>query len=151
MGCIKIRKKKNMNRLIITLIFAVSAILLNGQNILGTWKTIDDEENVEKSHIQLYEEDGILYGKVVKLLEGATATHCSNCEGDKKDASITGMIVMYDMKKDGAAYDEGTILDPATGKEYSCKIELEEADKLKVRGYIGYSWLGRTQYWYRVQ
>ncbi len=140
-----------MNRLIITLIFAASAILLNGQSILGTWKTIDDEDNVEKSEVLLYEEGGVLYGKVIKLLEGATGTHCSNCEGDKKDAPITGMVIMYDMMKDGTTYDGGKILDPASGKEYSCKVELEGVDKLKVRGYIGYSWLGRTQYWYRVQ
>lgn len=140
-----------MNKLLITILLSALAFNLTGQSILGTWKTIDDEDNIEKSKIQLFEEDGILYGKVIKLLTGATATHCEDCDGDLKGAPIEGMTVVYGMTQDGDAYDDGSILDPATGKVYSCRIELEEANKLKVRGYIGYSWLGRTQYWYRVQ
>ena len=61
-----------------------------------------------------------------------------------------GMIVIKGLKKDGDEYNGGKILDPNNGKLYKCYIELEEDDKLKVRGYIGLALLGRTQYWYRV-
>lgn len=120
------------------------------QSVLGTWKTIDDEDNVEKSHIEIYEENGKLYGKVIKLLEGATASICENCEGDLKGAPITGMVVLKDLVAKDDYYEDGEILDPATGKVYSCWIQLEDKDKLKVRGFLGFSVLGRTQYWYRV-
>ncbi len=134
---------------LLTMLFLISTI--QAQTFTGIWKTIDDTDNVEKSHVEIVERDGKLYGTVIKLLEGATATHCADCEGDLKGAPITGMQILYDLQKDGKAYDDGEILDPASGKTYSCKLELEDANTLKVRGYIGYSWLGRTQYWYRVQ
>lgn len=136
---------------LIILLIGLCSHWMSAQSILGTWKTIDDEDGQEKSYIKLYEQDGVLYGEVIELLPGAITTICENCDGDKKDAPIKGMTIVYGLTKDGNAYDDGTILDPSSGKEYSCRLELEEADKLKVRGYIGYSWLGRTQYWYRVQ
>lgn len=40
--------------------------------------------------------------------------------------------------------------DPETGKIYKCSIALEDGGKkLKVRGFIGISIMGRTQYWLR--
>lgn len=121
------------------------------QSVLGTWKTISDTDNLEKSHIEIYEENGKVYGKVVKLLEGATITHCDNCVGDQKGAPITGMVILYDMEDQGEYYENGEIFDPSKGKAYSCSMKLESPDKLYVRGYLGFSFLGRTQYWYRVQ
>lgn len=133
------------------LVIFASANVCTAQDVLGVWKTIDDEDNTEKSHIEIYEQDGKVYGKVIKLLEGATATICENCEGDLKDAPITGMVILKDLKAEEDYYEDGEILDPGTGKVYSCWIQLESADKLKVRGFMGFSVIGRTQYWYRVK
>ncbi len=140
-----------MKNLTLLLGLLISTSMLSAQTITGIWKTVDDEDNVEKSHIKLYEQDGVLYGEVIKLLEGATATHCNDCDGDLKGAPIVGMNVVYDMTAEGQGYDNGSILDPGSGKVYSCSINLKDANTLEVRGYIGFSWLGRTQYWYRVQ
>ncbi|MCB0468882.1 MAG: DUF2147 domain-containing protein, partial [Aequorivita sp.] len=52
--------------------------------------------------------------------------------------------------KDGDEYNDGTIMDPNNGKVYKCYIELDGPNKLDVRGYIGFSLLGRTQTWTRV-
>ncbi|GIS21656.1 MAG: hypothetical protein CM15mP122_1620 [Bacteroidota bacterium] len=43
----------------------------------------------------------------------------------------------------------GTILDPKSGKIYDCYISLEDDNTLKVRGFLGFSLLGRTQIWKR--
>ena len=122
---------------------------LAAQSPLGLWKTVDDTDGVAKSYIEIHEIDGMLYATVRELLPTADKTHCSACKGDKKDAPITGMTLMREMKKDGKKWSGGYILDPASGKEYKCIIKLESDDKLKVRGYIGAPLLGRTQYWYR--
>ncbi|MFK7923326.1 MAG: DUF2147 domain-containing protein, partial [Bacteroidia bacterium] len=37
------------------------------QSPVGKWKTIDDETNKPKSIVEIYEKDGKLYGKVIKL------------------------------------------------------------------------------------
>lgn len=133
------------------LVIFASANVSTAQDVFGIWKTVDDTDNIEKSHIEIYEQDGKVYGKVVKLLEGATATHCQNCEGDQKDAPILGMVILEGLTPEDDYYENGEILDPSTGKIYSCWIQLESPDKLKLRGFIGFSVLGRTQYWYRVK
>ena len=59
------------------------------------------------------------------------------------------MIVIETLMKDGDEYNSGTILDPENGETYKCYVELVSESKLKVRGYIGFSLFGRTQYWIR--
>lgn len=121
------------------------------QSAVGTWKTIDDEEGIEKSHVSIYEKNGKLYGKILKLIN-AEGTICTECKGDKKDKPIVGMEIIWDLKKGGEGkWKGGKIMDPKNGKEYKCKIELEDNNTLKVRGFIGFSLLGRTQTWYRVE
>ena len=59
------------------------------------------------------------------------------------------MIILKGLKKDGDEWSGGKILDPENGSIYKCYIELIEKNKLKIRGYIGFSLLGRTEYWFR--
>ena len=128
------------------------ALSLSGisQSVVGTWKTIDDEDGTAKSHVSIYEEDGKICGKVLKLID-PEQTICTECKGDKKDQPIEGMQIMWGLKQDKSnKWKGGKIMDPKNGKEYKCKIELEDENTLKVRGFIGFSLLGRTQTWYRV-
>jgi uncharacterized protein (DUF2147 family) len=63
---------------------------------------------------------------------------------------VVGLRILWDMKKDGDGWSGGMILDPETGKTYRCLLSLADGGmKLKVRGYLGLSVLGRTQYWHR--
>ena len=121
------------------------------QTAVGTWKTIDDEDGKVKSHVSIYENDGKLYGKVIKLIN-PERTICTECKGAKKDQPIEGMQIMWDLSHDeDKKWKGGKIMDPKNGKEYKCKIELEDDNTLKVRGFIGFSLLGRTQTWYRLE
>jgi len=53
-------------------------------------------------------------------------------------------------KGDGV-WHKGTIYDPDNGKTYKCKIRFgDDESVLKVRGYIGFSMIGRTTEWRRV-
>lgn len=122
------------------------------QSVLGKWKTIDDETNKPKSVVEIYEKSGKIYGKVVEIFEADKKNKvCEECSGEDKNKPILGITVIKGLKKDGNEYNDGQILDPKNGKLYKCFITLEDNDKLKVRGYVGFSLLGRTQYWYRVK
>jgi uncharacterized protein (DUF2147 family) len=56
------------------------------------------------------------------------------------------------LKKQSDRYDGGQILDPENGNVYRCKMELrDQGAKLKVRGFMGISLLGRTQTWLRKE
>ncbi len=146
---------KNLTSKVVLVLFTVliSVASTQAQDVFGKWKTIDDDGVTEKSILEIYEEDGKVYGKVLQVLDKSKGDNpkCIECKGKLKDQPITGMVVLKDLEKDGEYYEGGTILDPNNGKEYSCWIQLEEDNKLKVRGFVGFSVVGRTQYWYRAE
>ena len=119
-------------------------------SIEGTWITTDDETGNQKSEVLIFKENGKLYGKITKLLlPEDQGKKCINCKGKNKDQSIVGMLIINDLQLDDYSWEDGTILDPKSGKVYDCNIEFEDNNTLKVRGYIGFSLLGRTQIWKR--
>jgi uncharacterized protein (DUF2147 family) len=121
-------------------------------SVTGKWKTIDDETGKPVSVVEIYEKNGKIYGHVIEIFNPKSKNRsCENCSGDDKDKPILGLTVIKGLSKDGDEYSGGKILDPKSGKLYKCYITLEDKDKLKVRGYIGISLLGRTQYWHRVK
>jgi len=125
--------------LVVCLLFTFQ---ITAQDVIGVWKTIDDDGETIKSHVEVFEEDGKYYGKVVKLFREP--------DEEKKDQPILGMEIVSDLQKKDEYWQDGKIMDPENGKYYKCFMELIEPDKLKVRGYVGFSLIGRTQYWYRI-
>ena len=119
---------------------------------VGTWKTIDDETGQDKSLVQITEENGELSGKVIKVINSDEGPNpiCKKCEGERKDQPVVGMTIMWGLKHNGDKWDGGQILDPNNGKTYKCKLQLTDGgEKLEMRGYMGFSLLGRTQTWVR--
>ena len=118
----------------------------------GVWKTIDDNTGKARSHIQIWIHKGKLYGKILKLLDSDVENPlCDKCLGKRKNQPVIGMIIMSGLVKDGTEW-KGRVLDPESGKWYRVLVELQNGGKkLKVRGYIGISLMGRTQYWVRLQ
>ena len=68
------------------------------------------------------------------------------------DKPVKGMVILWGIRKDGDTWDGGQILDPVSGKVYSVKITPTDGDKkLDVRGFMGFSLIGRTQTWMRQE
>jgi uncharacterized protein (DUF2147 family) len=122
---------------------------------VGKWRTVDDRTGKVKAVVAIWEEDGKLYGKIEKLIDpvpNIENPRCIYCLGELKDKPIVGLRILWDLRKDGDLWSGGRILDPENGKTYRCFIAVQESGKiLKVRGFIGFSLLGRTQYWLRDQ
>jgi uncharacterized protein (DUF2147 family) len=130
----------------------LSPILLAKQSpIEGRWKTIDDETKKPKSVVEITQVDGTYVGHIKELIEPKEPNPlCDKCQGEKKDKPIIGLEFLWGLKESepGAEWDSGKILDPKNGKTYKCKAKLvENGTKLEVRGYIGFSLIGRTQVW----
>ncbi len=138
-----------MQKLIFLFVF-LSSLAAHAQSALGTWLTKDDETGELKSHIQIYEGGGKVYGKVVKVLRPNAPKNCEKCPGERKNQPLLGMVLLVNMLQKNGLWESGDILDPEKGKWYSCKIWLKEGDPntLVVRGYLGPFY--RTQYWTRV-
>lgn len=122
------------------------------QSIIGKWKTIDDESGKARSVVEIYEKSGKIYGKIIEIFDASDRNRvCEKCTGVEKGKPILGLTIIKGLVKEGSDYTDGKILDPKNGKLYKCTIVLEDKDKLKVRGYIGFSLIGRSQFWLRVK
>ena len=116
----------------------------------GRWRTVDDKTGKPKAIIVLYQEKGLLFGRVETLVDPDAVKICDKCSDERKSQPVTGMVVIRRMKKDGDEYTGGDILDPKNGSVYRCKMRLiEQGRKLSVRGYLGFSLFGRSQTWIR--
>jgi uncharacterized protein (DUF2147 family) len=126
----------------------LASLLLAAESPVGKWKTVDDKTGKVKSEVEIYEQGGKLFGKIVGLPEpndtqGKPKT-CTHCTGADKDKPIVGLVIIRDLVPSGERYKGGTILDPEDGKVYKAEIWVEDG-KLKVRGYIGFFY--KTQTW----
>ena len=105
---------------------------------VGLWRTVDDKTGRENGAVRVSESNGAL--------------SCTKCDDDRKGKPLVGLDIMRGLKRDGDAWDGGTILDPETGGIYKSNLHLTDGgQKLVVRGYIGVSLLGRSQTWIRSQ
>ena len=99
--------------------FWTTNLALAGSAVVGKWKTIDDETKKEKSILEIYEQDGKLYGRILQLLQekdGGKSKLCTKCTGDDANKPMIGLIVLKGLKADGDNFSGGTIMDPNNGK-----------------------------------
>lgn len=144
-----------MRKTLIALCLSLLSLAAFAQNAspVGTWTTIDDTTHKPKSHVEIYTTtNGSLAAKVVEVLQSDQGPHpvCDACSGDRKGKPVEGMVIMWNVRKDGDTWDGGKILDPHNGKTYSVKLTPSaDGSKMEVRGYMGFSLLGRSQTWIR--
>jgi uncharacterized protein (DUF2147 family) len=142
---------------------ATPAIAGEADAVVGLWATAPDTEDGQ-AHVKIYEKDGLYHGKIVWLeipvypddddggMAGKEKVDRENPDESLRDRPIMGLPIMFDFTYKGKnKYAKGTIYAPDDGKTYKCKLTLEDANNLKVRGYIGVSMLGRTEKWTRVE
>ncbi len=138
-----------------SIIFLIVALLLAtnigvGQDVFGVWQSYD-KSGQPRSHIKLYEKDGKLFGRIVKIMSGTTPEICRGCPGEKNGKVTLDIDIIWDMEKHGDIWKDGKIINPEGGKIYGCKIWLQSANKLKIRGFLGSPIIGRTQVWDRAE
>ena len=118
----------------------------------GTWKTIDDKTGKASGIVRITEQGGVLQGKIIKVLSSDQGPHpvCTNCDGKRHNQPVEGMTFLWGLTRDGKVWSGGKILDPKSGHIYKARIQVIDGGReLKVRGYLGFALLGRTQIWHR--
>jgi uncharacterized protein (DUF2147 family) len=132
-------------------VFLLPMALHAQKDIVGIWKTIDDDGVTEKSSVQIYKEGKYYKGKIIDIVNPADKNNtCTAC--DEKDVRykkpIMGMVIIEKLEKtEDNEWDNGKILDPHSGDVYDCKMYLDAKGNLVVRGYMGWSLIGRSQTW----
>jgi uncharacterized protein (DUF2147 family) len=140
-----------MKKIILLLLITIN-YTLNSQTIFGKWHSFNDETQEIESVIEVYEKDGKAFAKIIEIKNPDRKTAvCDMCKGSNKNKPILDMEILSGLQMNDDEWSGGKILDPKNGKEYKCYIKLVEDNKLKIRGYIGFSLLGRTAYWQRAE
>lgn len=86
--------------------------------MLGQWKSIDDETGKLKSIVNLYLEDGKLYGKIIKHFREKGENPdlvCDKCKDEYKNKKVMGMVIIDGLTKEDSTWTKGRILDPKKG------------------------------------
>jgi hypothetical protein len=120
-------------------------------DILGMW--LNSNGN---GHIQIYKEGDKYFGKIVWLKEpngpkGNPKLDVNNPDEKLKTKPILGLVILNSFKFDDGGWTGGRVYDPQNGKDYKCNIKLKDPNTLNVRGYVGFSMLGRTEVWTRIK
>jgi len=135
----------------------------DGDAIVGLWAT-DPEGGGGQAHVEIFADGDRYAGKIVWLEEaiypdddeqgmaGQAKIDRENPDPALGKRPIIGLLMLEGFRYDGKnTWHKGTIYDPDNGKTYKSKMRLSEDGILKVRGFIGFSFIGRTSEWTRVE
>jgi len=122
-------------------------------DIVGTWL---NEEGT--GQVEIFKVGGTYYGKIVWLkvtldsITGKPRTDKENPDPAERNKPLLGLVNLKGFVFDGKnEWKDGSIYDPKNGKTYNCYMKFDTPERLKIRGYIGVSLLGRTTYWTPVK
>jgi len=136
-----------------TLILALVGLIAFSQtnaDIVGEWY------NAEKDAvITLFEENETVSGKITWMqfpndYKGNPKTDPLNPDEKLKFRARMGMVMMSGFAYDeDNVWDDGELYDPKKGKSYSGMMTLKDKNTIDLRGYIGFSFIGRSSTWTR--
>lgn len=120
---------------------------------VGLWQTEGG-----KSHVRIYPCGAQLCGQIVWLREplgkdGQPKLDTKNPEAAKRTQKIVGLQMLWNFVKSSSPneWESGRIYNPEDGETYKSTMKLRPDGKLEVRGYVGISLLGKSQYWERAR
>lgn len=121
--------------------------------IEGTWFNED-----KTSKIKVYEKGGEYYGKIVWLSEDVgpdgkrPKRDANNPEEDLRHRPLVGLEIMKGLEwdADDEEWVDGEIYDPKSGNTYSLMAWMDGENTLMLKGYLGFSLLGRSTTWTRA-
>jgi uncharacterized protein (DUF2147 family) len=142
-----------MKKITTTLLFSFVGLLAFSQtnaDIVGEWY------NAEKDAvITLFEENETVSGKITWMQfpnddNGNPKTDPLNPDEKLKSRARMGMVMLTGFAYDeDSVWDDGELYDPKKGKTYSGMMTLKDKNTIDLRGYIGFSFIGRSSTWTR--
>lgn len=151
-----------LNRMLIKAIvgfsIACASLTTFAASIEGYWKTIEERTGEQLSIVEIRKgNDGRYHGKIVYRYpnsHGIALTNCTKCPAPNTNKPILGLEILSGFREDPNkpdSYIDGRVLEPTSGRIYKGKgVVTGEGKRLRMRGYMGVSALGRTVVWIRT-
>lgn len=138
--------------IILVVIFLAAPVFgaMEQESVFGVWVTEGGE-----SKLEIYSCGDKACAKVIWIKHptyvsskdgpvGMEKVDRQNPDPALRSRSIQGLQVMDGLARQGEWWQNGSCYDPQTGKYYQCKMHLESLTELKLRGFIGFSPIGRS-------
>lgn len=136
-----------MKRLITIIFFHLLPFHFSAQNQEHLGYFMSPQEN---SIFKFYKE-GEKYFAMIVWMKHPARKDSLNPDVTKRNLKLIGSTPVYDFIFDGKhTWTKGHVYDANSGKTYRSKITRDEKGNLIVRGYIGFSILGKTEYFVKV-
>jgi uncharacterized protein (DUF2147 family) len=135
----------------LVLLVLIANVSVASDAIEGVWVTSDGDGLIE---FQLQDENlsGVIAGSLSDPNRAKPARYDDlNPDPNLRERPLLGLAIVTNLLSSGSNEWKGQVYDPNTGKTYKCTLTLVNADTLKLRGYIGFSLLGKTRVWTRKQ
>ncbi|HEX4266923.1 MAG TPA: DUF2147 domain-containing protein [Steroidobacteraceae bacterium] len=118
---------------------------------VGLWQPTDSSGR-PLGLIRIFEVNGLYYGRIEPSSPSDDRNaRCTRCSGERHNQPIIGLVLLRHLRPKNGEYVGGDILDPDTGRVYSCMMRLTDGGRqIIMRGYIGIPLLGRSGIWRRV-
>ncbi len=137
---------------------ACASLTTFAASIEGYWKSIEERTGEQLSIVEIRKgNDGRYHGKIVYRYpnsHGIALTNCTKCPAPNTNKPILGLEILSGFREDpdkADAYIDGRVLEPTSGRIYKGKAVVSgEGKRLRMRGYMGVSALGRTVVWLRT-
>ncbi len=147
-----------MKKVFVFVMAAVMLFMFSGlskaaePSLAGVWSmpvVKGKDKGKERFQVEIFEKDGIYYGKIVKLSMLPANAVCKKCKKERQDKPLMGMLMLINLKKEAGRYVGGKIYDVDEGKEYKCNMTLISPDKLQVTACVMF--ICNSHYWTRVK
>ena len=137
------------------LFFFLSSIATTwvGNDICGIWWNKDKD-----AKIKIYLSNGKYWGQIhwlknpIDTVTNKPKVDKNNPDETQRNRPIMGLLILKNLvwDADDQEWDDGDIYDPKSGNTYSLTCKLTDKNTMELRGYIGFSLLGRTDIWTRT-
>lgn len=123
------------------------AIPVESNSLSGIW--LNEQKD---AFVKIEEANGEVNGFIYAVKnERKDKKDIENSDESLRDRNVLGLKNLIGFKLEEANRAEGgKAYDPKNGKTYSAKMWLDNSNTLKIRGFIGFSLLGRTATFTRV-
>lgn len=127
---------------------------LPADNLCGEWWTPENQGRI------IFFKDGTTYSGKVSWFKVPNDPETGKPKLDKHNPNpalrkrpVMGLVLFYNFKYDPSKnkYVDGKLYDSEHGKTYSCWIKLTSHNVLELHGYVGFSLIGKSVYFTRVQ
>jgi uncharacterized protein (DUF2147 family) len=131
----------------------------------GFWFSVDEKSGQITAGWELYEDGGLLYGRMLSLVGRPGDELAAKCKKSYEGFPVAGIVSQMPLagtpwifglrKEREGTWSGGHVVNPEDGNMYKCKITRHPAgsgrfktETLEMRGEIGLG-IGRSQYWRR--